>query len=98
MIKKYLILNLITSPLHITICFLLIVGMFMTGEPDDWFTKVNRGLLYLFWFGMIPNLFYFFKHFHTENNLVGFIVSSLLLFGLYWIIVNAAGWAYFRYV
>ncbi len=96
MLKKYLILNLITSPLHIVVCFLLIIGMFITSDPNDWFIKVNKGLLYLFWIGMVPNFIYFLKFFNTEKNFLIFFISSIILFVVYFIIINIAGWIYFH--
>ncbi|MBU9723697.1 MULTISPECIES: hypothetical protein [Bacillaceae] len=96
MLKKYLIINLMSGPLHFVVCILLIFGMFMTSEPDTWFNNVNKALIYLFWFGMIPNVVYLFKNWSAESNFVSFIVSSVILYIVYFAVVNFAGWLYFH--
>jgi len=74
------------------------MGMLMTAGPISWFETVNRALLYLFWVGLIPNVIYFIKYFKVENNAISFFVSSVLLFVIYFLVVNASGWAYFHYI
>jgi hypothetical protein len=72
--------------------------MYMTSEPDNWYIHGNKGLMYLFWFGLIPNIIYYFKNLHTDGNLVAFLVSSILLYIGYAMIVNAFGLLYFKYL
>lgn len=94
MLKKFIVINLISIPLHFSLWFLLIKTIATMTGPSEWFYDSNRFAYYWLWIALIPNVVYLISHRKEKGVVKGFFISSLLVAASYFVIANLFGLLY----
>ena len=95
--KKYLFANLIGIPLHFFLIIILIFASIIgTANSNNWLASSATAITVFFFISLFPNLIIFIKYFDEKENISGFCISTVLLYFIYFIIINVVGYFIFH--